>query len=101
MMLALIRPKFFIPVHGEYRMLVKHAEIGKEMGVAPKNVLIAENGSVIEITKVLLFRQLADVDPFQRPGDAEQLLQIQLDGAAGAAHGGEDGGEALQTLVPD
>ena len=51
MMLALIRPKFFIPVHGEYRMLVKHAEIGKEMGVAPINVLIAENGSVIEITK--------------------------------------------------
>ena len=51
MMLALIKPKYFIPVHGEYRMLVKHAEIGKEMGVAPKNVLIAENGSVIEITK--------------------------------------------------
>ncbi len=51
MMLALIRPKFFIPVHGEYRMLVKHAQIGKEMGVAPKNVVIAENGSVIEITK--------------------------------------------------
>ena len=51
MMLALIRPKYFIPVHGEYRMLVKHAEMGKEMGVAPKNVLIAENGSVIEISK--------------------------------------------------
>jgi ribonuclease J len=51
MMLALIRPKYFIPVHGEYRMLVKHAEIGKEMGVAPKNVVIAENGSVIEISK--------------------------------------------------
>lgn len=51
MMLALIKPKYFIPVHGEYRMLVKHAEIGKEMGVAPKNVVIAENGSVIEITK--------------------------------------------------
>ena len=51
MMLALIRPKYFIPVHGEYRMLVKHAEIGKEMGVAPQNVLVAENGDVIEITK--------------------------------------------------
>ena len=51
MMLALIRPKYFIPVHGEYRMLVKHAEIGKEMGVQPKNVLVAENGNVIEITK--------------------------------------------------
>ena len=51
MMLALIRPKYFIPVHGEYRMLVKHAEIGKEMGVLPRNVLVAENGNVIEITK--------------------------------------------------
>ena len=51
MMLALIRPKYFIPVHGEYRMLVKHAELGKERGVGPKNVVVAENGSVIEITK--------------------------------------------------
>lgn len=51
MMLALTRPKYFIPVHGEYRMLVKHAELGKLMGVAPQNILIAENGSVIEISK--------------------------------------------------
>ena len=51
MMLALTKPKYFIPVHGEHRMLVKHAELGKLMGVAPKNVVIAENGKVIEITK--------------------------------------------------
>ena len=51
MMLALVKPKYFIPVHGEYRMLVKHAELGKLMGVPPKNVVIAENGKVIEITK--------------------------------------------------
>ena len=51
MMLGLTKPKFFIPVHGEYRMLVKHAELGKLMGVAPKNVVVAENGNVIEITK--------------------------------------------------
>lgn len=51
MMLALVRPKFFIPVHGEYRMLVKHAELGKLMGIEPKNVVIAENGKVIELTK--------------------------------------------------
>ena len=51
MMLALVKPKYFIPVHGEHRMLVKHAELGRLMGVAPKNVVIAENGFVIEFTK--------------------------------------------------
>lgn len=51
MMLALVRPRFFIPAHGEYRMLVKHAEIGKMMGIPPKNIVVAENGNVIEITK--------------------------------------------------
>ena len=51
MILALTKPKYFIPVHGEYRMLVKHAEISKMMGVQPKNVVIGENGKVIEITK--------------------------------------------------
>ncbi|MBR1456810.1 MAG: ribonuclease J [Oscillospiraceae bacterium] len=51
MMLALVKPKYFIPVHGEYRMLVKHAELGRMMGVQPKNIVIAENGRVIEISK--------------------------------------------------
>lgn len=51
MMLALTKPKYFIPVHGEYRMLVKHAELGKLMGVEPKNIVIAENGKVIEISR--------------------------------------------------
>ncbi len=51
MVLALVKPKFFIPVHGEYRMLIKHAELGRIMGVQPKNIVIAENGRVIELTK--------------------------------------------------
>ena len=51
MILALTKPKYFIPVHGEYRMLVKHAELGRIMGVSPQNILIAENGDVIEIGK--------------------------------------------------
>ena len=51
MVLALTKPKYFIPVHGEYRMLVKHAELGRMMGVQPKNIVIAENGRVIEISK--------------------------------------------------
>ena len=51
MMLALTRPKYFIPVHGDYRMLVRHAELGRLMGVAPQNIVLAENGDVIEIGK--------------------------------------------------
>ncbi len=51
MMLALVKPKYFIPVHGEHRMLVKHAELAKIIGVPEKNIVIAENGKVIEFTK--------------------------------------------------
>ena len=51
MMMALTKPKFVIPVHGEHRMLKKHAKIAIEMGVPQKNTVIAEMGKVIELTK--------------------------------------------------
>ena len=51
LMLALTRPKFFVPVHGEYRMLVKHAALAQLMGMPAKNCVVADNGDVIEITK--------------------------------------------------
>lgn len=47
---ALTAPKFFIPLHGEQRMLQLHSELAQSMGMSPKNVAIAENGSVIELT---------------------------------------------------
>ncbi len=49
-MLALTRPKFFIPVHGEHRMLCRHAELAKEMGMDPGSILIASVGEVVELT---------------------------------------------------
>ena len=49
LMLGLCKPKYFIPVHGEYRMLVQHARLAQEMGVNPKNVLITEIGRPVEI----------------------------------------------------
>jgi ribonuclease J len=51
LMLNLLKPKFFIPVHGEHRMLVKHAELAKEMGIPSQNIFVAENGMVMEFTK--------------------------------------------------
>jgi ribonuclease J len=50
LMLALIKPKFFIPVHGEYRHLKIHADLAKQMGVAPKNVVISDLGKVVEMS---------------------------------------------------
>lgn len=51
MMLALTKPKFFMPVHGEYRMLCKHAELAQMMGIPASNTIIAENGNVVEMTR--------------------------------------------------
>jgi ribonuclease J len=50
LMLALTRPKFFVPVHGEHRMLVKHSETAQSMGVPPENMVIINNGDVVELT---------------------------------------------------
>ena len=51
MMLNLVKPKYFIPAHGEYRMLVKHKQLAMEVGIPEENILIAENGSVIEVNE--------------------------------------------------
>ena len=53
-MLSLVKPKFFIPVHGEYRMLCSHKELAVEMGVKRDNVLIGENGTVFELSLSLI-----------------------------------------------
>jgi len=51
MMLALTKPQFFIPVHGEHRHLKKHAALAEEMGIPAKNIVISDLGKVIELTK--------------------------------------------------
>lgn len=50
MIMALTKPKFFIPLHGEYRHLSIHAKIALQMGVDPKNIVISDIGQVIELT---------------------------------------------------
>ena len=49
MMLALTKPKFFMPVHGEYRHLHRHLQLGMQMGIDERNIFIMENGRVLEI----------------------------------------------------
>ena len=47
LMLSLVKPRYFVPIHGEYRHLVKHAQIASEMGMPDDRILIAEDGNVI------------------------------------------------------
>ncbi|MGI8650089.1 MAG: ribonuclease J [Rubrobacter sp.] len=49
LVLTLLKPKYLVPVHGEYRMLRHHAETAKSLGIPEKNIFILENGSRIEL----------------------------------------------------
>ncbi|MGI6212959.1 MAG: ribonuclease J [Christensenellales bacterium] len=70
MMLALVRPKFFIPVHGEYRHMKQHADLAMEMGIPESNIVIPEIGNVIGVEPGGLSRQ-----------NNVQAGKIMLDGA--------------------
>ncbi|MCD6500444.1 ribonuclease J [bacterium] len=54
-MIQLMKPKFFLPIHGQYSMLVRHAELAEEMGIRKENILVAENGQVINLTANRIF----------------------------------------------
>jgi ribonuclease J len=50
-MLSLLRPRYVMPIHGEYRMLAAHAKLAREAGVPEERILIGENGSVVELAR--------------------------------------------------
>ncbi len=64
LMLSLVKPRYFVPIHGEYRHLVKHAQIASEMGMADDRILIAEDGDVICFENLQM--QLEKPVPFGR-----------------------------------
>jgi len=50
LMLGLTRPKFFLPVHGEHRMLIKHSQTAQSLGIPQENMVIVDNGDVVELS---------------------------------------------------
>lgn len=70
-MIEWTKPRFFLPIHGEYRHLVKHAEVATETGMRSDHVLVAENGDVISIGK----------EHFERVYQMEEEPRRFIDGA--------------------
>jgi ribonuclease J len=50
-MLSLLRPRYAMPIHGEYRMLAAHAKLAREAGIPEDRIVLAENGSVVELAR--------------------------------------------------
>lgn len=50
LMISLLRPHFFVPIHGEYRQLVLHAKLANSLGIPGENIVVAEDGDMIEIS---------------------------------------------------
>jgi ribonuclease J len=50
-MLSLLRPRYVMPIHGEYRMLAAHAKLAREAGVTDDRIILADNGSVVELAR--------------------------------------------------
>lgn len=50
LLISLVRPKHFIPIHGELRQLKRHAKLATEVGVNPDNVVVVENGQIVELS---------------------------------------------------
>lgn len=63
LMLSLLKPKYFIPIHGEHHMLVNHAWIGRELRMPAENIFIMENGQILEIDQNQKARILKDKVP--------------------------------------
>ena len=60
--IGLVRPKALMPVHGEFRMLAAHAQLGRDGGVPADSIVLAENGSVVELAKGRPPRIVGEVD---------------------------------------
>lgn len=73
LMHTLLKPKYFIPVHGEYRHLKKHAQLAEELGMSSSHIFIADIGNCIEVTSNGGLRRLDDVPSGARLIDGEGI----------------------------
>ena len=69
---TLLKPKYFIPVHGEYRHLMKHSKLAQSLGMSERNIFIPDLGNCVELTSKTM-RKLADIPAGSRLIDGEGI----------------------------
>lgn len=69
---TLLKPKFFVPVHGEYRHLKKHSQLAQSLGMSEQNIFLADIGNCLEVTSKYI-KRLADVPSGSRLIDGEGI----------------------------
>ncbi|MDE7401705.1 MAG: ribonuclease J [Clostridia bacterium] len=69
---TLLKPKFFVPVHGEYRHLKKHSQLAQSLGMEERNIFLADIGNCLEVTSKYI-KRLADVPAGSRLIDGEGI----------------------------
>ncbi len=69
-MIRIMKPKFLMPIHGQYSMMIAHKELAIEEGIPEKNVIVADNGQVIKIDqeKAIISKRTAQVSPVMVDG---------------------------------
>ncbi len=60
-MIRIMKPKFFLPIYGQYSMLVRHAELAEDEGIPKENILVVENGSIINLNQRKIFKEKGKV----------------------------------------
>jgi len=60
-MIKIMRPRFFLPLHGQYSMLVSHAELAQDLGIPEKNIVVPENGQIINVSQKRIFIEKENV----------------------------------------
>jgi len=56
-MIRIMKPKFFMPIHGQLSMLFAHAELAEEMGIKEENIIVADNGQILNLSKDRFFKE--------------------------------------------
>nr|HPI97790.1 ribonuclease J [Synergistales bacterium] len=99
-LINMVKPEYFVPVHGEYRHLVRHAQLAQELGIPSKNIFLLEKGDVLSITSKMA-RVLPKVDSGAVLVDGMVLGELEGSAMRERRSLSEDGAMVVSLVIDD